>query len=147
MKIRGYWGRFDAPFVKAQFACKKFGINEIVDFMVDLGASCTIISDKDAQALGIDYASLQKLRKGVSGIGGQAKTYLLEEIELYFKSDLGLHRANMDHVFVIKQAHKRGPEVLKLIPSILGRDFLNQMALLVDKRNNLVLITDEVLTV
>jgi hypothetical protein len=53
----------------------------------------------------------------------------------------------MDHVFVIKPAHKRDPEVQKLIPSILGRDFLNQMALLVDKRKDLVLITDEDFTI
>jgi hypothetical protein len=147
MKIRGYWGRFDAPFVKARFACKKFGINDVVNFMVDLGASSTIISDKDAQALGIAYAGLQKLSRGVTGIGGQVKTYLMKGIDLSFKSDLGLYRANMDHVFVIKQAQKRDPQAEKLIPSILGRDFLNQMALLVDKRKNLVLITDEDFTI
>lgn len=147
MRIQGYWGRFEAPHVKARFVCKKFGIDEVVAFMIDLGASATIISEKDALALGIDYAGLQKLRKGVTGIGGRAKTYLMEGIELYFKSDRGLYIANMDHVFVIKHAHKHDPEVEKLIPSLLGRDFLNQMALLVVKRKNLVLITDEDFTI
>lgn len=80
------------------------------------------------------------------GIGGSAKTYWMEDIELYFESDRGFYRANHDHIFVIKDAHKRDRKVEKLIPSLLGRDLLNQMASAVDKRNNLVLITDEVLT-
>jgi len=72
--------------------------------------------------------------------------FLMEDIELYFESDRGFYRANHDHIFVIKDAHKRDRKVEKLIPSLLGRDFLNQMALLTDKRQNLVLITDEILT-
>jgi len=67
MKIFGYWGRFDAPYVEVRVVCKKFGIDRKIRFLID-------------------------------------------------------------------------------IPSLLGRDFLNQMALLVDHRNDLVLITDEVLT-
>jgi hypothetical protein len=130
MKIRGYWGRFEAAYVDIRFVSKKFGIDEIVPFLVDLGASSTIISDKDAQNLGIDYSRLQKLKKGVTGIGGRAKTFLMEEVDLFFDSDTGLHRAQMDHLLVIKYALKQGSKIGQVIPSLLGRDFLNQMALI-----------------
>lgn len=147
MKIFGYWGRFDAPYVEARVVCKKFGIDSKIRFLIDLGASSTIISEADAEKLKINYAPLQKLSQGMTGIGGSAKTYLMEGIELYFESDGGSYRANHDHVFVIKNDKKRDSKIKKLIPSLLGRDFLNQMALLTDKRQELVLITDEVLTV
>jgi hypothetical protein len=146
MKIFGYWGRFDAPYVEVRFVCRRFGIDGKILFLIDLGASSTIISETDAQQLKIDYTPLKKLSKGMTGIGGSAKTYLMEGIELYFESDRGLYRPNMDHIFVIKNATRHDSKIKKLIPSLLGRDFLNQMALLVDKRQNLVLITDEVLT-
>jgi hypothetical protein len=138
MKIFGYWGRFDAPYVKVRFVCKRFGIDRKIRFLIDLGASSTIISENDAEKLKIDYTSLQKLPKGMTGIGGSAKTYLMEGIELYFESERGLYRPNMNHIFVIKNAAKRNSKIKQLIPSLLGRDFLNQMALLVDKRQNLV---------
>jgi len=147
MKIFGYWGRFDAPYVKVRFVCKKFGIDGKIIFLIDLGSSSTVISETDAEKLKIDYAPLQKLSKGMTGIGGSAKTYLMEDIELYFESDRGFYRANHDHIFVIKNGAKRDSKIKQLIPSLLGRDFLNQMAVLAGKRHNLVLITDEVLTV
>jgi hypothetical protein len=147
MKIFGYWGRFDAPYVKVRFVCKRFGIDRKIRFLIDLGASSTIISEKDAEKLKIDYTSLQKLPKGMAGIGGRAKTYFMDGVDLYFESDRGLYRPNKNHIFVIKNAAKRDLKIKQLIPSLLGRDFLNQMALLTDHRQDLVLITDEVLTV
>jgi hypothetical protein len=83
----------------------------------------------------------------MAGIGGRAKTYFMDGIELYFESDRGLYCPNMDHIFVIKNAARHDLKIKQLIPSLLGRDFLNQMALLVDKRKNLVLITDEDFTI
>jgi hypothetical protein len=75
-----------------------------------------------------------------------AKAYVMDGVELYFESDQGLYRANTNSVFVIKQAIERGSKIERVIPNLLGRDFLNQMALVVDRRNDFVLITDEVLT-
>ncbi len=147
MKIRGYWGRFDAPHVEVRFICQKFGIDAKVRFLIDIGASSTIISEKDAKKLKLDYASLQKLKTGMTGIGGSVVTYLINGVELYFQSDRGLYHANIDHVFAIKHAQKLGAKVKKFIPSLLGRDFLNQMAFLIDKRKDLVLITDEDFTI
>jgi hypothetical protein len=143
MKIRGYWGQFDAPYVRVRFICTRFGINGTIHFLIDLGASSTMISESDAKRLKIDYAQLKHLRSGMTGIGGKAKTYLMEGIELYFEADEGSYFANTSHIFVTRHAKSLDPESRKLIPSLLGRDFLNQMALLTDYRQDLVLITDE----
>ncbi len=94
----------------------------------------------------IRYNQLESIKAGVSGVGGRAKTCLMSETQLIFRAEKGNFEANFHHLLVLQPASKTLSKTEKLIPSLLGRDFLNQMALLVDKRNNLVLITDEVLT-
>jgi len=147
MRIQGYFGQFDAPYVKARIICKRLGIDDTIVFLVDLGASVTIIGPPDVERLGIPYDRLTKIRRGVSGVGGRAKTFLMPDAQLIFKSETGNYKADINHLFVLKSSSRTLSTDEKIIPSLLGRDFLNQMALLTDKRQNLVLITDEVLTV
>jgi len=147
MRILGSFGQLGAPYVKARVICKRLGIDETLIFLVDLGASVTIISPLDAKFLGIPYNRITRVRRGVSGVGGRAKTYLMSDTQLIFKSETGNYKAGLNHLFVLKPGSRTLSTDEKLIPSLLGRDFLNQMALLVDNRHELVLITDEVLTV
>jgi predicted aspartyl protease len=147
MRIQGYFGQFDAPYVKARIICKQLGIDEVIIFLVDLGAAVTLISPPDAERLGIPYHLLTKIRRGVSGVGGRAKTYLMPNAQLIFKTETGNFKASINRLFVLRASSRELSASEKLIPSLLGRDFLNQIALLTDKRQDLVLITDEVLTV
>jgi len=48
MKIKGYFGRFDAPFVKVRLVCAKFAIDSSIKLLIDTGASETVINDNDA---------------------------------------------------------------------------------------------------
>jgi hypothetical protein len=71
----------------------------------------------------------------------------MPETQLIFRSGKGNFDVNFYRLLVLQPASKTLSKTDKLIPSLLGRDFLNQMALLVDKRKNLVLITDEDFTI
>ncbi len=59
MRIRGRYRKPGAPYVKARIFCKRLGIDNTINFLIDLGASVTIISPRDAQRLG---NSLQSIR-------------------------------------------------------------------------------------
>ncbi len=146
MRIRGGYRKPDAPYIKARLVCKRLGIDNTVNFLVDLGAAVTIISPRDAQRLGIHYDQLKLIEGGVSGVGGLAKTCLMPKTQLIFRAETGNFAADFYRLFVLQPAAKILSKYERLIPSLLGRDFLNQMALLTDHRHNLVLITDEVLT-
>jgi hypothetical protein len=146
MRIQGYFGQFDAPYVEARIICKQLGIDDAIILLVDLGASVTIIGPPDAERLGIPYHRLTRIRRGVSGVGGRAQTYLMADAQLIFKTKTRNFKADINRLFVLKSSSRKLSTSEKLIPNLLGRDFLNQMALLVDKRQNLVLITDEILT-
>ena len=52
---------------------------EEVEFLIDTGASKTIISDRDVVWLGIDYGKLTKSLPSM-GIGGSVQTYALMEL-------------------------------------------------------------------
>lgn len=100
------WGRYrkpDAPYVKARIICKRLGIDNTVDFLVDLGASVTIISPRDARRLGIRYNQLKLIRGGVSGVGGRAKTCLMPETQLIFRTDKGKFEVNFSRLSVLKR--------------------------------------------
>jgi len=147
MRIRGYYRQLDAPYMRAKIVCKQFGIEKTVNFLVDLGAAATIIGPRDAKRLRIPYNQLKLVEGGVSGVGGRAETCLMPETQLVFRIETGNFEASFHHLLVLEPVAKTLSKDERLIPSLLGRDFLNQMALLTDKRQNLVLITDEFLTV
>ena len=91
MKIKGFFGNIDVPYIRAELICECLNIKEHIDFLLDTGASNVIISDRDADYLRIDYSKIKKLEKGIFGIGGEVDTYLLNNIKLIFKTIEGTH--------------------------------------------------------
>jgi predicted aspartyl protease len=134
MIIRGFF-EFGTPYVVVQIKCINLEIIATIRFLVDTGASRTVISDKDAVKLGIDYNKLKKLEDGMIGIGGQVETFLMDNVELLFKSDGGIHVEKLD-ILVLK--HREMDEKIKKIPSLLGRDIMNRYALSLNAKRNLV---------
>jgi hypothetical protein len=113
-----------------------------IEFLVDTGATKTTISDKDAIRLGIDYEALEKLDKGMLGIGGAVNTYILKEARLIFhKENKKTHTERLSSLCFLK--HPEVNERILRIPSILGRDVLNKHALIYDKRQGKAYLTDE----
>lgn len=145
MKIKGRWGRYDAPYVVAHLICKELSISKEVEFLIDTGASATNILDNDAIRLRIDYSRLHEAETGAIGIGGEVATYILPGVKLAFKEEKGSYELPLDRIFVLKH-EVEDPEVrerIKNIPSLLGRDVINRAKLFLDRENGQVLLTDE----
>lgn len=135
-------GIFEAAYVVAVLECEALRIRDIIEFLVDTGASRTTICDKDVIRLGIDFSKLEKLSEGMLGIGGLVDTYVLKSVRLTFRRENGeSHMENFDRIYVLKHAVR--DERIMRIPSILGRDLLNKHALIYDKRQEKAYITDE----
>jgi hypothetical protein len=141
VEIRGFFREEDnAAYVIATLLSIEFNIHRPVRFLIDTGASRTIISDMDAIKLGIDHSLLPRFKAGTAGIGGVVETYFIRDVRLIFKTQEGTHVEKMDEVYILK--HKIGDERIKRIPSLWGRDILNKYQLLLDRRSNKVIITD-----
>lgn len=135
-------GIFEAAYVVAVLECEALRIRDIIEFLVDTGASRTTICDKDVIRLGIDFSKLEKLSEGMLGIGGLVDTYVLKNVKLVFRREDGeSHVENFDRIYVLKHAVR--DERIMRIPSILGRDMLNKNVLVYDKRHEKAYITDE----
>lgn len=99
-------------------------------FLIDTGADTTMINSIDAERLGITYrASVPFFGKHpleeamvVRGVGGEIKTYIVEDVMLILKTSLDsyveFHTEHLDHICI--------PEGGVIgIPNLLGRDILN----------------------
>ena len=135
-------GLLEAAYVVAVVSLRQLGIEGVVEFLVDTGASRTTISDKDAIRLGIDYFKLEKLPGGTLGIGGNVDTYVAKGSEVSFKTrDKKYHVEKLDKLYVLR--HERVDDNIKRIPSVLGRDVLNKYLFVYDRRKEKAAITDE----
>lgn len=145
MKIRGVWGEFDAPYVRALFICPKLNIREHIEFLIDSGASRTTILDNDAIRLGINLDQLERSKQGTTGIGGVVDTYVIRQAALIFRTSTGIHEESFDSLFILKHTprSRREEESIKRIPSLLGRNFINRYSLLLNKKKDIVVIRDE----
>ena len=135
-------GALEAAYVKAVVESKALHVYATVKFLVDTGATRTTISDKDAIRLGIDYLTLEKVSKGMLGIGGPVDAYILKDARLIFnQEDRKKHIEPIESLCFLK--HSEVNERILRIPSILGRDVLNKYALIYDKRQEKAYLTDE----
>ncbi len=149
MRIKGYFGRGGAPYIRATIVVEKGASKKALRFLVDTGSGRTIIADRDANLLNLNYSKLRKVEHGVSGIGGKVDTYALDNINILFKTENGLKLERFREIFVLKHkiTDKEMERLIKSIPSLLGRDFLNKYRLIADKNEDLVVITDEKVTI
>lgn len=148
MRIEGEWGKPDAPYIDAFLSHPGLGIEQAIKFLVDTGASKTHILDNDAARLKIDYSQLTQQEEGTVGIGGVVETYVMPQVTLFFRTHNGkLHEESLKNIFVLnhhlEEMEKEERERIKLLPSILGRDVLNQFKLVLCKADHLVVLTDE----
>ena len=145
MRLEGYWGEFEAPYVSAVLICEVLGLKKPVEFLIDTGASRTTILDNDAIRLGIDCGKLQKFEPGTAGIGGIVDTFIIPDVKLLFRSKNGFHEEELKEIFVLRHVaeEREIEERIRRLPSLLGRDVLNKYGLVLLKSDRLVIITDE----
>jgi len=142
LRIAGYFRSVDnAPCIITRVNHPSFTLTKEVRFLVDSGASATIIADIDAARLGIDYDELEQLPGGMKGVGGSVSTFVLPGVNLLFLTEDGFHEEVLEKIYVIR--HPLFDSGQRGIPSLLGRDILNKYSVFLRHETNTVLITDE----
>ena len=132
MRIQGFF-RDEMGFVRAHLSSISADVDASISFLADTGASKTVLLDKDALLLNINYDSLKKFEQNLSGIGGSVETYVIDDAVLTFKSETGKVEFE-SQIFVLRHNLEELPadEKIKIlsIPSILGRDIIRKFSLL-----------------
>ena len=122
-----------SPSITAVVEIPKLGISASVEFLVDTGATRTVLHPGDVRKLGIDivtYAA-DACPRTYSGVGGEA-SYGIEDAILHFKNA----KTNLRTFIGPLDPCQFDFALNKNVPSLLGRDFLNQGRLIVDYENN-----------
>ena len=96
-----------------------------VSFIFDTGADTSLLMPLDGQRMGIDYGRFQKEETSL-GIGGTSENYI-ESAYLAFVGDKALYGYEIE-LRVCKPSTD-----LMTIPSLLGRDIIDQWRVTYDK--------------
>ena len=122
-----------SPLVTAFVEIPDLGVSASVEFLVDTGATRTALHPGDVLKLGIDIVTYAAgaYPRTIAGIGGQA-SYGVEDAILHFKNS----KANLRALIGPLEQSQFDFALKKHVPSLLGRDFLNQGRLIVDYEKN-----------
>jgi len=147
MRISCYFDpRFEppAPFVRVTVDLKSLNIRGTIYFLIDTGASTTVLLDKDVNFLGIDVRRLKRAERDIGGIGGLISTYVVEDASLFFRTEDGgvveeklqllVGRHDLSGLSYIERA------LIMRLPSLLGRDVIYRFKLVCDRYHNEVFL-------
>lgn len=142
MKIEGYLHRDKSPYLDVLVTLDKDGVKRKISFLIDTGSPRTILSERDALKLGLDFERLNRLDEELLGLGGFSETFSLSDVTLLFASGGGGHSERLTQVIVHRES-ELPEEIKKQIPSLLGRDMIGRFVLVLDEGQEMVYMTDE----
>ena len=119
--IDGYFTDGGGPYVETRVSLPRFGIAEVVHFLVDTGSDTTILHPKDGEFMGCPFDRLEN-PAAVSSISG-AQTYYVEPAVVSF-FDGATRRDFRIGIYIARPL----PELDEL-DSLLGRDVLNRLGM------------------
>jgi hypothetical protein len=130
-------GRFigDAPYFAAYLRSAHF--QGLVWILADTGASRTTLLDRDAKLLNVPTEALEPALLPIVGIGGSVRSFLLRDVEITWTSDKGDVVLRQDICVVQHDLEQLPPDEVSRIlrlPSVLGRDLINQFHFTCDYR-------------
>lgn len=115
--------------------------NEIVWMLADTGANKTTLLDSDLLRLDISEHFMIPLKKPLIGIGGIAQSYKIDNVELGFNSSEGFITIKSS-LYAVKHTSKTisnsDKSRMKMFPSLLGRDIINQFTFVYDNQKGIV---------
>ena len=145
MTIKGFFPtgfhELPAPCVQAALFLPRLNLYGLVSFMIDTGADNTTLSLIDVERMNISYRRLKrKSLIGVEGIAGEQSFYQEEAVIILRDDDAQTYMFPINiHVPQRRkgnQAHQQ-----RRLPSLLGRDVVNQCSMTVNFHGGCVEIT------
>ncbi len=144
MRIPGFLeARFSppAPSVAAEIESPALQRRPLV-FLMDTGASVTVLLDRDVERLGIDWDGLVKAKRQLGGIGGFVETRIMKDARVFFRTSSGGIVKERVAVYAarhsLKALDERTRRSVMLMPSLLGRDILEKYRVVYDRPGNRV---------
>jgi predicted aspartyl protease len=125
--LRGRFGdTTTTPFIEASVHFPRLDLRGYVSFLVDTGASGTVLMPLDSRKLAVNF-SLLKNRKTSRTVGGPADGYMEEAVLGFLDRDKSTIFAYEIEIQIFEPTRDNAA-----LPSLLGRDVLNQWRLVVD---------------
>lgn len=123
MAIDGYYKDDDppAPYVKAQVYLPGLRTGAEVEFLLDTGAHATSLMPDDMTMMRVDLRRVRGQPQEVSGVGGQA-WYKRAKAVLRFQDHDAFGHFQEFEIDIHLMAGREGQQ----LPSLLGRDILNE---------------------
>lgn len=141
MKINGYWSKAGWPAIYALVESSFPYVRGYVEFALDTGSPFSILSQIDAQKLSVNYNKLSRAPKPLIIATFADLPYVLKNVSITpYKSH---HQESLSEVFVIPSEKELKKSIL--MPSILGRDFLNRFHVIFKKGQGEIILTDELI--
>lgn len=103
-------------------------IVESVPFLLDTGASGTLLHPKDARKLNVPFGKLGNPKRS-RGIGGSARSF--GELAIIYFLDIVADKTLM-RAYVLEMNIAEPAEVNEALPSLLGRDITNHWSIQYD---------------
>ena len=137
MAITGYWDTDEpsAPYIRSTLYIPRIRLVTEVDFLVDTGADATSLHPYDVSRTGIDIGSLPGTLRAASGIGGTMR--YIEADAFVYLYDTDARDWHRFPVFLAVSAEEQ-VDPGNRIPSVLGRDVLNDCLCTFDPRQETI---------
>jgi predicted aspartyl protease len=84
LRVRGHRGLFQLVYIDVEIKGTNPQFDSPMTLAIDTGCTKTVIMDKDAEVLGLNYHKLDRVTKGIVGIGGKSRGWLLGDITIIF---------------------------------------------------------------
>ncbi len=137
MIISGYFHQDNTPFVDILLEIPDLNIKRKVSFLIDTGSPITILSERDARKLKIDYSKLKPANGSIMGLGGFAETYILKNVILHFFTRTRMTDITLKKLLAYKN-DSNDKDIINQIPSLLGRDVLREFTLIYNEKNGTI---------
>jgi len=131
-----------APYVQAYFFLPRQNAHGLMSFMIDTGADNTTLSLIDVERLNLSYRRFRRASlTGVQGIAGEESFYREEALVMFREEDSTTYLFPIEVHIPKKGDSGHDRELQRRLPSILGRDVINQCNLAVNYQQGIIELT------
>lgn len=139
MTVEGYTQTDGTPYIDILLEIPVLKMKRKISFLIDTGSPVTILSERDARKLRIDFEKLSSANGNILGLGGFAETYVLKKVILHLFGSKSSLEVRLDDLYVSKNI-VADKDIINQIPSLLGRDALEGLTFTYNEKCRRVLL-------